>query len=150
MTRTQKLVAFIVVAGIAAVSTLALTRRPVLFSFTDPGELQQPSFTVFNPLRDKSPERAAEAVLTELQRGDASAAFKRVHVQGGVSAEVREKERAYPLRKWKLATRKDTSQQVVLVFRTARTTAERFDSPVVMAVERRGGEWLVTDFDPIY
>src|ERR1700759_2776505 len=84
--------------GVAAVAMLAVAvgmtvrGKPVLFSFTEPGELRRPTFSLLNPLRNREPERVAEDVLTDLQRGDVSKALKRMQVPGGVSPLLHAKE----------------------------------------------------------
>lgn len=150
MRRSRKLILLILAIGAGTIGAVASTRRPVLFSFTDPGELQSPSFAVMNPLRDKAPERVANEVLSDLQRGDASGALRRIDGARSEIAHIEAKERAYPLRRWKLVNRRDAEQQVTLFFRTARGASERFDAPLTMTVQRRGGRWAVTEFDPIY
>lgn len=127
---------------------LAVTRRPMVFAFSDPSELQSPLFSVPNPFREKGPENAAEAILGGLQRGELSA-LDAVRAPG-VSEDIRGKEREYPLRRWKLVNRKDDGDLVTLVYRTARVTDGKLDSPVVIVVETQAGGWVVTSFSPVY
>jgi hypothetical protein len=135
--------------AIITAAAIAVTRRPVLFSVTSPGELQRPGVTVFNPFRDKAPEVVAEAFLLELSRGNLSV-LNSIPSPAGTESEIREKERAYRLRKWKLLDRTDAGDQVTLYYRTARVTAQYLDSPVVIVVDHQKGRWVMGKFSPAY
>ncbi|HEX2833530.1 MAG TPA: hypothetical protein VHW00_10970 [Thermoanaerobaculia bacterium] len=150
MTRSKVAAVVVVIMCVIGVTAFALTRRPVLFSFTDPGELRRPSFSLLNPLRNREPEKAAEDVLADLRRGDLATALSRVQAPGGVSPVLHAKEQEYPLRKWKLAHRIDDANQVTLLYRASRAESERFDWEVTMRVQKRSGRWTVTDFDAAY
>lgn len=143
--------AFLATTAIAlfGIAYLAYTRRPVIFAFSDPSELQRPLFSVLNPFRETEPEDVAEALLARLQRRELSA-LDVVQVPGGISTDIREKEREYPLRKWKLIDRRDSGDRVTLVYRTARVTTDHLDSPVVIVVEHKAQHWVITSFSPVY
>ncbi|HEX9983223.1 MAG TPA: hypothetical protein VGF69_08165 [Thermoanaerobaculia bacterium] len=118
---------------------LAFTQVPVVLRFADPSELRPPFFTMLNPFREKAPEDVAETLLSRLQSGDLSA-LDIVQTPGGVSINIREKEREYPLRRWKLTDRRDSGGRVTLVYQTARITPDHLESPVVMVIERRSDQ----------
>jgi len=148
MIRTRLVVAGIAVAGVAGVSALVLSGRPMLVAFTDPGELQRPSIPVFNPLRNKDPERVAEELLRRVSRGDVSA-LSRVD-RTAIDLSVYEKERTWPLRDWKLVNRTDTSGEATLLYRTLRDPSTKFDSQLVIRLQFRDGQWRVVNFTPVY
>jgi hypothetical protein len=101
---------------------------------------------VFNPLRDRAPEQAAETLLLEIRRGNMTSPSSVAQISMDISA----REKRYPLRAWKLVNRKDRSSEVTLFYRTARDSSSQFDSPVIVQVELRNGRWLVTGFNPVY
>jgi hypothetical protein len=150
MRKTTKISVLTVVIGAVAVGIVLVGRKPVLFSFTDPGELRRPSFSLLNPFRNREPEKAAEDVLRDLGRGDVTSALERVQSEERVSPDLYAKEQEYPLRKWKLANREDNAHEVTLLYRASRGSSERFDWDVRMRVQRRGDQWAVTEFMTAY
>jgi hypothetical protein len=136
-------------AGLAgAVMIFILSRPPVLFTFTDPGDAMGPSFTIFNPLRDHAPEQIAERMLTELRRGDVDAAMARVY--NGASPEIAEKERRYRLRRWKLVNRVDGPNNVTLYYQVDRGALGFLDSSVTLFMCCRQRGWLISYYLPMY
>jgi hypothetical protein len=123
-------------------------RRPVWFTFTDFGEISRPSFTIFNPLRNRAPERVSEQMLYDLHRGDVDAAMAQMH--GGANDEIAEKERRYRLRRWKLVNRVDRADQVTLYYRTDRGASANLDSEVVVFLQHQKSDWLIRDYLPMY
>jgi hypothetical protein len=138
--------ATVVVVGAIAV---VMTRKPVLLSLTEPGELQRPTYTIFNPLRDRQPENAAEHLLSSVRRGDIASTLATVRGYP-IRPDVHEKERLYPLVAWKLVDREDTPAEVKLVYRTARGDSGQFDSRITIRLHERRGRWVITGFSPIY
>ena len=147
MSRTRwKVAALVGLAG--AVMIFILSRPPVLFTFTDPGEVMGPSITIFNPLRDHAPEQIAEGMLTELRRGDVDAAMARVHNGGG--HEIAEKERRYQLRRWKLVNRVDGPDNVTLYYLVDRGASGPLDSSITLFLCCRQRGWLISYYVPMY
>ena len=67
-------------AGVGAAVVL-LGRRSVIFSWKERGTVSQvPVFSIFNPFRDRGPERSADEFLT----GSPEAATRRAPRQGGL------------------------------------------------------------------
>jgi hypothetical protein len=145
---TISVLAVVIVA--VAVGIVVVGRKPVLFSFTDAGELRRPSFSLLNPFRNREPEEAADDLLRDLGRGDVMAALGRVQSAERVSPEIYAKEQKYSLRKWKLADRDDGADEVMLLYRASREPSERFDWDVRMRVQKRGDRWAVTEFITAY
>jgi hypothetical protein len=146
MRKPPKLSGMGVVIAVIAIGTVAVGRKPVLFSFTDQGELRRPAFSLLNPFRNREPEKAAEDVLRDLGRGDVATALERVQSTERVSPDVYAKELEYPVRKWKLADRRDSAHEVMLLYRASRGSSERFDWDIRMSVQKRGERWVVTEF----
>jgi hypothetical protein len=135
--------------AVISLGAMAITRKPVLFSLADVGEASgQPVLAVMNPFRDRAPERAAEAVLTGLQRGDTEHALSLV--DGGVPTVVHTSEKRYRLRSWKLVRRTDSSTSVELVYRTSRSANDRVVMPLFVHVRKADDRWRVTRFIVAY
>src|SRR5436305_382092 len=128
---------------VVVVLGLILSRRPVLFTLTEPGEVTRPSVAVFNPLRNRAPEEFAEQILNELRRGDVTAAVSRIHA--AANDDVAAKESQYRLRRWKLVNRVDGSAAITLFYRTDRGVSGQLDSEVVICVRRSEGMWVVAE-----
>ena len=62
-------IVLVLVTIVASVTVLiATSSRPVLYSFSEEGDpVKEPFVAIFNLFRDKSPERAAEALLNDLK-----------------------------------------------------------------------------------
>jgi hypothetical protein len=136
------------VAFMVVLLVLFWLRRPVLFTFADFGEISRPSIAIFNPLRDRTPERIADEMLDDLRRGDVDVAMSQV--QGGASPEIADKERRYQVRRWKLVNRIDHADQVVLYYRIDRGMSRNLDSEVVVSLQERNRGWVVRDYLPMY
>lgn len=128
--------------AVAIISVIAgavlLLRRPVLFTFHEPGELY--ALPLLNPLRDQAPERAAEAMLEQLRRGETPAFL---------APEIAAKERELRIRAWKLVGRRDEQDVVEVRFLVARRRPQVLDCDVSMRIRRERGEWRVVRFDPL-
>lgn len=146
MSRRWKVAALAGLAG--AVMIFILSRPPVLFSFTVPGETSRPYVTLFNPLRDQAPEQVAERMLTELREGDVDAAMGRVY--DGSDPEIAEKERRYRLRRWKLVHRIDGPDNVTLYYLVDRDASGFLDSNVTLFMCCRKRGWIIIQYLPVY
>lgn len=128
-----------------SVAAMAITRKPVLFALSDIGDVTgQPVVAIMNPFRDRGPERAAEALLNGLHRGDTAAALS--SVVGGVPPQTYESEIKYRLHAWELVRRNNSAGSVELVYRTSRSPSDRAVMPLFMQVEKRDRQWQVTRF----
>lgn len=150
--RTLATVVLILLVGLLL--GLFLTRsRSVLFAFREPGDpLEEPFWTIFHPFRDRAPERAAEAILHDLKRGDYREALSRIHMSDTIKAEIQSEEVEFKLRSWELMNRQDSPGEVRLFYFTARDESSELHSPLWITVtqsELHNG-WQVTNFEAWY
>ena len=148
MTIFRKVLIGVVGASFIAALALLLSGRPLLFKFTEPGAIVRPTVSIFNPLRDRSPEHVADEVFDELRRGEVRAEIGQM--PGTVGNDIVEKERHHRIRRWKLVDRVDDRGTVTLFYRTDRGVSGRLDSEVTMCLRRRAAEWELTDYRPVY
>jgi hypothetical protein len=149
----MKLTAWILLAlALTGSLTLYLLRtRPVLFAYKEAGDpRKEPSWSIFNPFRDRAPERAAEELLQGLSRGYLKAAFAATAMSTPDRQHASEEEALRPLVKWQLVGRIDDSSQVRLTFRTARAGSSGLDAPVWMTLKRKRAQWQVVAFEAWY
>ena len=131
----------------------AMQSRSVLYRFVVPGTpSKEPAYAIFNPFRDRQPERSADEFLTQLQHGDcesAMGALSQAH-----SPEYRqttcEREQTYRLMSWKLKNRTDESNTVRLYYEVKRQQYSGNTGQVWVTVENAGGLWRVTRYDRAY
>jgi hypothetical protein len=133
---------------VALLLSLILSRRPVLLRLAEPGAIVRPAITIFNPLRDRAPEKVAEQVLSHLRRGSVRAAMARLG--GAANVEIAEKEHRHRLRRWKLVDRVDDRDTVTLYYRTDRGLSGQLDSEIIISLRSRAAAWVVRDFLPAY
>jgi len=136
---------------IVVLSLLAARSRPVVYALTESGDpVREPIWSLFNPFRDRAPERVAEAVLSDLERSEYAEALSQIDAPGATRSEIAEREKEYHLRSWKLLNRRDDGATTRLFYRTARGNASSFDSPLWVSVQRRRDGWKVTRFEAWY
>jgi hypothetical protein len=105
----------------------------------------------FGPLRDRSPERAAEGFLEGLRGGKCQLIQNSTeHKVAFVNTDCA-KESAVPLASWKLIDRSDSDEQVHLVYLWGNSAVpiSHGDSMEVDA-ERQNGEWYVVTYDRVF
>jgi hypothetical protein len=121
---------------------VAISGRPRLFRFKDPATVDAANglFVVLNPLRDRQPERAADAFLRAMQSGRCE------QLLGFYDAHSREdicgRERVYPITGWKLLDRSDTGDQVRLFYLTFRP----MPANTFVTLVRTTGGWRVQSY----
>jgi hypothetical protein len=110
---------------------------------------------VFNPLRDRAPERHAEAFLAKLGTGNCSAAFEwEMNIHSGDSPSYTcSHEMESRLVRWTLADRTDLSPLGLrLRYRCWRTSVwGTYDAPEIdLVLAHTGGDWRVVSYDTWY
>lgn len=142
------------VVALAVVLLYLASSGPVLFSFT-PRAVPSPTplWSLLNPLRDRGPERPAQALLRELKAGNARGVFARLRLEPPIEPAAIEGEQRVVLLSWKLVGRKNLPGRAELVYNCARADrpgdARR---PVWISVERDPGDgpWRVTSYSAFY
>jgi hypothetical protein len=107
------------------------------------------NYVVFNPFRDRSPEKAAADYLNAMRRGNCSEAAKRtvnLKLPNGFSCEqmLHEYNEHWDLFVQHLRNRRDLGPDVLLYYSN---TGYEFTS---VAVRRFGNEWRIVDFSKIW
>ena len=150
---TKRLVvaaAIAVVLAAVAVGAFRATKcgGSVLWAYREAGDpLDEPSFLILNPLRDRAPERAADEFLAALKAGRAEAALSPLHAPNGDT--LQEKERQYRIAAWRLRNRTDSADRVRLFFRVVRVGGGDGD-PLWLDVVKRGDRWQVASLECWY
>ena len=143
--------ATLAVVLVIAIAGVLVVRNPVVFAIHEGGNpLKEPVWSLMNPLRDRGPERAAEAILNDLKRGACDEAFARIALPPNEAAEMKESERAYRVHDWNLVGRKDTADTSRLFYRTGRDKSKSNNSPVWITVKRANGKWAAVDYEAWY
>jgi len=135
--------------GLTIVIAYVLRTRcaPVLYAVTETGDpVSEPTWSILNPLRDRSPERAADEVLEALRRGRYDEGADKLAEPPAQRATIVQQEREHPLRAWKLIDREDTEGAVTLFYRRAWGDDSECDAPLWVSLRRRGDRWGITSF----
>lgn len=142
--------AVLVLSG-AMFALLTARSRPVLWSVLENGDpTEEPLFAIFNPFRNRAPERAAEAVLRDLKEKQVAKALARVPADANHRAYLTSQEQRHGLRRWCLENRTESGATTTLFYLTARGDSRRCLSPLWIALERSGDGWKMTRFEPWY
>lgn len=143
--------ASIVVTVVVAAVAVLVVRNPVVFEIHESGDpVGEPAWSMMNPIRNRSPERASEAMPDDLKRGADDEAFSRVALSAEQAEEMKESERTYRIREWDLVGRTDRNDTSRLFYRVARGKSKETDSPVWITVKRVKHKWVVTDYEAWY
>ncbi len=133
---------------------LVIRRTPVLFHFpgscacTDYSE-EVKGFTVLNPFRDRSPERAASVFLTELSNGRCPTGST-PQIVSDFCQHVRPGEK-FPYFEWRLRNRVDQPHQTTMYYSFRRVKDEpKFDGEGFVGLIEDNGTWKPSGFDVIW
>ena len=136
--------------GIAAY-LYSMRSRSVLYRIGERGDpVKEPAFSLFNPFRDRAPERSAEAFLTLLMQGQCAQATSVLPATPEDHQERCEREANSPLMAWQLTNRSDNSQAIRMSYRAQRRSYDGYQGQLWITVEKRGGDWQVTKYECFY
>ena len=136
--------------GIMAYLYLARA-NPAVYRHTMKGNpVKEPEFTIFNPFRDRLPERAAEAFLEKLKEGRCREAYDVPLLTRDYKEEVCEKESKSPLVAWRLENRSDDGANVRMYYLAHRKTYQGYQGQLWITVANRGGQWQVVNYQCFY
>lgn len=125
--------------------------KPVLYAYYYAGDpLREPAFTIFNPFRDRGPERGAEAFLEMLRAGRCEQAVAGLAVTDEYRQDTCEREKKYPLVSWRLMNRTEMPQGVKMYYHVWRDNHRDGYGSMWVTVGERGGRWEATDLDRFY
>jgi hypothetical protein len=109
-----------------------------------------PFFTIFNPFRDRAPERSAEQFLELMKGGQCEQLMDPLADTAEYKQHTCVRERGYPLSSWRLINRSDDAQEVRLHYTVWRENYDGLEAPVWITAERRDGRWQVTKYERWY
>jgi hypothetical protein len=140
-----------VMLGTIATYLYAVRSTSVLYAYVEAGSpTKEPAFSIFNPFRDRGPERSAEEFLELLKAGQCAQAMAALPVNPERRQDTCEREGSYPLASWSLGNRRDEPQKVIMYYRVKRENLNDIRGPVWVTVEKQGGRWHVTRYESIY
>lgn len=141
----------IIVVTAVVVELFATRSRPVVYALTEAGDpVHEPVWSLLNPFRDRSPERAAEIVLQHFRRGEYEEAAGQIDQPTERRAQIVREEKDHPLLSWKLVDRTDTIGTTKLFYRRAWGKSSSLDAPLWISLRRSGREWKVATFEGWY
>ena len=152
MTATTKL---LLIAGATilaiGVALFAVRTQPVLYSYVEAGNpIKEPVFAIFNPFRDRDPERKAREFLQRLKDGGCEEVMSALEYEVQYGKETCEHERTNSLMSWKMGNRTDEPQRVRLFYRVRRKQSPNISGQVWLTVEKQSNGWHVTRYDRYY
>jgi len=135
MSRAKKIAITGFVVVILAAIPFFRPSRPVLLTISpDPTMVRPRSFCIMNPLRDRTPERASEAILSAL-RGGRIEALQQIPLQRE-REDVIESEKKWPIRSWRIGRRRDTGERSQLMYWVRRGNGYAHEEEVYFDVDR--------------
>jgi hypothetical protein len=101
--------------------TILLISPPMLvnsarLAYAFGGGISDPPLIVMNPLRDKEPEKVANAFLKRLQREEPTSLLRPIIEHGAEFEHICQREREYRLKTWPDFTREDNAEGVHLIY----------------------------------
>lgn len=124
---------------------------PVLYRHILKGNpVKEPDFTIFNPFRDRSPERSAEAFLELMKASQCEQAMSVLPDTPEYRQEICEREKESPLMSWQLTNRNDEPQKVRMYYWVKRQTYSGYQGQLWITVEKGGEQWQVTRYESWY
>lgn len=121
---------------------------PVLCAFREPGDvLGEPIFLILNPLRDRGPERAADAFLAVLKSGRPELVIPPLRQSNG--AWLLDREGRFRITDRALRNRTGSPDRVRLFYRVVRLESGN-DNPLWVDVVKRGDRWQVASLETWY
>ena len=141
----------VVLLALAAGLLYCYRANPVLYRAAESGSVDpEPFLVIFNPLRDRGPERDTEAFLELLRGGKCAQAAAALDGDGAERQEICSLEAERPLRSWRLANRHDQPGRVKVFYRVNRDEHEDYLGNLWVTLERRGQAWQVTGYECWY
>ena len=154
VTRKAHLLRAIALVGVMVVSGAAvlyvIRSRSVLYRFVESGDpAHEPGFSIFNPFRDRVPEKCGESFLRLMQAGKCEDAVSSMPVEGEHRLYICEKEREHPLMSWRLKNRTDQAA-IVRMFYWHWSIAAKRHGRLWVTVAKTDEGWRVVDYERHY
>jgi hypothetical protein len=136
------------ILGIVAYLFLMQTRS-VLYRYFEAGSAtKEPAFVIFNPFRDRHPERVAEVFLGRMKEGECKSLMAGFKNEPQYLQDICERENTNRLTSWRLRNRTDEAQSVKMYYQVDGQNYS--DGQLWLTVEKRGDQWQVTRYDRIH
>lgn len=122
---------------------------PELLSIDDPGQpLGIPLWTLFNPLRDRSPESFADSLQSKLRSGAVAEALAEMSPPNELVTTLAAELEDRPLHSWELAKREEKGGRTVLYYVQYREGTQASESFAVITLERgtAPGRWRLSNY----
>ena len=134
--------------GLAAY-LLIMQSRSVLYRYFEAGSpTKEPAFVIFNPFRDRHPERVAEVFLERMKDGECNSLMSGFKNDPQYLQDTCERENTNRLTSWRIRNRTDEAQSVKMYYQVDGHNYS--DGQLWMTVEKRGDQWQVTRYDRIH
>ena len=153
MGTTIKILSPIVILALVVFAYLYSTRsKSVLYRFEKSAakSIGGPSFSLFNPFRDRSPEQKAEAFLERVRTQPCLQVLADLALDQETFKYLCEKEDANHLISWRLADREEMGNKVKMFYWTSRSPSGSSASPLWITIEKTGDQWKVVDYEGWY
>ena len=148
-----RLTVVVVILALAAGLATCLVSGSVLWRVSELDAVEgNPLFVLFNPLRDRAPERTAAEFLSELRDGSFEDAFG--ELPGGASAWSRSLEREGESRfsRWELWDRSDQTQTTILLYALYPEKGPGIErlATIVLQKEQGAVDWGISGYRTLY
>jgi len=124
-----------------------LRQHTVLFTLNEAGSASEdPAFVVFNPFRDRTPEKIAENFMQQLPSAHCMELV--APLRGDYAKHICSQEQQFVSKHFRLTNRKDAGNLVELSFEV-----ERVNSPASISrltLQQGARAWKVVDYQPVY
>lgn len=140
---------FCILAGV--LGYLVRFAGPVIYSYRDRASASQgPTFILFNPLRDRSPEQVAEQFLEQLKMGECAKAVSGLPIPFDKQLSMCEKEGQAALDAWTLKDRSESDAVVTLHYALRRKGFEGFGGDSFFQIQEFSGDWRIIAVNFVY
>lgn len=109
-----------------------------------------PSFSIFNPLRDRSPEQPAEALLERIQTQGCVQAMSSLPLDQERRQYLYEMEENHRLISWRLADREENLNKIKMFYWVRRHPYNDHNGQLWVTVEKQNEQWQVVDYESWY
>jgi hypothetical protein len=106
--------------------------------------------SIFNPFRDRNPERCAEAFLELMKLGRCEQAIAELAIGTEYRQYICEQERNNILTAWSLKDREDNPPKVKMRYLVKRQKYGDTEGQLWVTVEQCGSQWQVTNYECWY
>ena len=151
--RRGKRIVSVLVVLVAMLAAYGYSKRsqPVLFSYVEKGDpVREPVFAIFNPFRDRSPERSAEGFLENIKAGQCDCELAGIVNSPEHNQEVCKREKQSPLSGWRMMNRTDQDDTIRMYYEVRRKTYDGIHGQLWVSLARQGADWKVTRYDCSY